>query len=125
MEGGREEGREQERKRGKGREGGSRRGEGERREGEGREGGSKRGEGYQKKSAPTNPKQAYLVSEDLNLAVGSVDWLCRVTIQTLIGINDHVERVALHSLLGRELSAQTVNPQHKLWGAVENITRTP
>ena len=52
---------------------------------------------------------SYLVSEDLDLAVGSVDGLCCVTVQILVRVHYHVEWVALDSLLRGKLGAEAVN----------------
>ena len=64
----------------------------------------------------TGSVPTYLVSEDLDFAVSSVHWLCIVCLQSLIRIHHRVQWVALHPLLGGELSTQAVDTQDKLGG---------
>ena len=66
---------------------------------------------------------SYLVPEDLDLAVGSVDWLCCVTVQILVRVHYHVERVALDSLLRGKLGAEAVDAQHQLKGGEADRTK--
>ena len=56
----------------------------------------------------------YLVPEYLDFAVSSVYRFGRLAVQVLVGVHHHVQRIALHSLLGRKLGAQTIDPQHQL-----------
>ena len=57
---------------------------------------------------------SHLISEDLDLAVGSVHGLCLFSIQILIGIRDNVKGKSLYALLGGELGAKAVDPEDQL-----------
>ena len=50
-----------------------------------------------------------------------MDGLCGLVLQVPVGVDHHVERVALDPLLGGELCAQTVDTQHQLKGREEGL----
>ena len=63
---------------------------------------------------PTESRLSHLVSEDLDLAVGSVHGLRLVCIQLLVGVRDDVKGKSLYSLLGGELGAEAVDSKDQL-----------